>query len=140
MALLQHPGNDRFGADEGADQVDVHHLAEVLGGHLGHGDALDDAGVVHQNVHTPQVGLDFAHQLRHLLLRRDVGDVAPGVDALGAVVGQGIVQVGLAAAVEGDFRPRSGQRLGDGKADAVGPTGHQGRFAFQGKHLLHIHL
>ena len=37
----------------------------------------------------------------------DVGDVALGVNALGGVIRQSLVQMLLAAAVEGDLRPRA---------------------------------
>ena len=39
-----------FSAGGGGVQVNVHHLTELGSGHLGHGDALDDAGIVDQNV------------------------------------------------------------------------------------------
>ena len=90
MALFQHPGYDRLCADEGTDQIDVHHLAEILHRHLGHGDSLNDAGIVHQNVHAAQLGLNAGDQAADLSLVGDIGNAAVGVDALGGVIGQGL--------------------------------------------------
>ena len=139
MTLLQHPGDDGLGADEGAHQVDVHHLPEFLRAHLRHGDAADDARVVEQDVYAAQIGLDLGDQILYLGLIGDVGNVALGVNALGGVIRQSLAQMLLAAAVEGDLRPRVRQGLRHGEADAVGPAGHQGGLALQGKQFLHIH-
>lgn len=95
-----------------------------------------NAGVVYQDVNDAQIPLNALHQAAHLLLVRDVGQVAPGVDPLGAVVVQSLIQVGLAAAVEGNPGPGCGQGLGNGKADAVCAARHKGHPALQGKERL----
>ena len=140
MALFDHARDDCLGADEGSHKVDVHDLAEIFRAHLGHGDALDDAGVVHKDVDGAEFRGDFRHQLLHLGLVRHVRDVAVGLDALCLIIRHCLVQVLLAAAVENDLRAGARQGFRDGESDAVGSAGHKGYFSLQGKTVHDIHL
>ena len=139
VALLDHAGDNMLCHDVGGNQVDIDDLAEVLGLHLQHGNTLDDAGVVDQDVNGAQVPLDVGHQLDHVLLVGDVGIVAVGVDALFMVGSHGGLHVMLAAAVESDLCAGGGIGLGDGKADAVSGAGDQSYLTLQGKLLHNIH-
>ena len=83
VALLDHRGDDGLRDDERTVEVDVDHLAELRGGHLDHRDALDDAGVVDEDVHHADLLFDLRYHGVHLLLVGHVADVAFGLDALG---------------------------------------------------------
>ena len=65
MALLDHRGDDGLRNDERSVQVNVDDLTELLGGHVAHRDALDDAGVVDQHIDVADLGSDL---LDHCLL------------------------------------------------------------------------
>ena len=77
-ALFDHGRDHRLGHDKRPVEVDVDDLPEVLGGHLHHGDALDDAGVVHQNIDHAHLGLNFGHQLVYRVLAGNIAHVAVG--------------------------------------------------------------
>ena len=128
---LDHAGDNGLGNDEGSDQVDIHDLTEISGLHLHHGDALDDAGVVDQDVNAAQVALDCRNQLLDILFLGHVGKIAVGVDALCLVVLQCFLHVLLAAAVKGDLCAGCRQTFCDSEADAVCGAGDQSYFTFQ---------
>src|SRR5699024_8083088 len=132
-ALLDHVGDDRLGDDEGGVQVHVDDLAELGGAHLAHGDALDDTGVVVQDVEYAHFLGHFLDQGVHGVIIGDVADVAVGVDAGLFVGGQALVHQFLLDVVENDGGAAVGHRGGDGKADAVGSAGDQGDLAGQVK-------
>ena len=66
--------------------MDVDHPHKVGVAHLDHGHALHQTGVVYQNVHRADLGLDLCHHGVHGVLVGNVCHIAVGVDA-GSLVG-----------------------------------------------------
>ena len=139
MTLLDHAGDNVLCHDVGGDEVDVDDLTEVLGLHLKHGNALDDAGVVDKDVNGAEVALDVGDQLDDVFLIGDVGEVAVSVDAFLTVGGQSGLHVVLTAAVERDLCACGSVCLCNGEADAVCGAGNKSYFSFQGKLLHNVH-
>ncbi len=73
MTFLNHARNHSLCAYEGGYQVDVHHAAEILHGHFFHRYALDNPGVIHQYVDSPDGFLDIGNHLPHSVF---IGDIA----------------------------------------------------------------
>ena len=131
LALLDHRGDDGLRDDERAVEVDVDHLAELRGGHLDHRDALDDAGVVDEDVHDADLFFDLRHHGVHLLLAGHVADVAFGLDALGLVGGQAFVHQLLFDVVEDDFCALTCESRCQCESDAVRGARHERDLTFQ---------
>ncbi len=138
MALLDHPGDDGLGADEGGVQVHVDDGTEVRRAHFDHGDALDDAGVVDQDVDGADFFLDLLDEGLHSGLVGHVAGVAVGLDALGGVSVDAHLGLFRVQVVENDGRAGGGEGFRDRKADAVGSAGDPGYFAFQAE-SVHVH-
>ena len=138
MALRDHAGDHGLGYDEGGDQVHVDDLGELLGGHFAHRDAADDAGVVDQDVHHADLGLDLLHQRLHRGLVGHVADIAVGLDA-GRFIGlHALVHQLLVDVVEYDGRAALGVGGGDGEADAIAGAGDPGDLALKAEILQKI--
>ena len=138
MALLDHAGQHRLGDDERAGEVDVDDLTVVGGAHLEHRDALDDTGVVDQDVRRgAKVALDLLDEVGDLVLLGDVGDVALGLYALLGVVGETLVDLVLVAVVEGDLGAGLGESRREGEADAVAGTRHERDLAVEAE-AVHV--
>ena len=131
MTLFHHSRNHGLSAQKGTNQVNIHYLAKVRGAHFRHGNALDDARIVDQNVDRPDVLLDLLHQRLNLIFLRHIRDIALRVNAQRRVIRQRLLQIFLRAAVERDLRPCHCQSLRNGKSDAVSRAGHERRFPFQ---------
>ena len=99
--------------------------------HLDHGHALHQTGVVYQNVHRADLGLDLCHHGVYGVLVGNVCHIAVGVDAGSLVGGKTFLQTCLGGAVEADGCTALGHALGDGEADAVGTAGDQSNLALQ---------
>ena len=123
---------------KGGVEVHVDDLAEIVGAHLRHGDALDDARVVDQNVDDADLVLHVCHQGLHRAFISHVADVAMGPDALFCIGGQPLVHQLLTDVVKDDGRARGGKCLRNGEPDAVGAARDPGDFVLQGK-CVHIH-
>ena len=136
VALFDHARNAGLGDDERRVQVNVDDLAEIGGAHLQHRDALDDAGVVDQNIDDADFLTDLGDGLLHRFLVGHVADIAVRLDALLFVSGQTLVDQLLIDIVEDDGRARRRIRAGDGEADAVRRAGDEGNLAFQTE-ILH---
>ncbi len=135
MSLLLHAGYDGLRHDERRVEVDVYHLPEVLYAHFFHRYALDDTGIVHQDVYHSQLLVYLLHKLLHLLLVGHVGYVALGVYAFGLIVGQCLLKMFLASAVECYLCAGLGKGLCNGKPNAVSGTGYEGYLALKRKIL-----
>ncbi len=133
MALADHAGDNGLGDDEGGDQIHIDNLRKVLHAHVGHGDALDDTGVVHQDVHGAHVLFDLGDEFIHGGFVGDVGHVAVDLDALGGVGSHASVPAGLVGAVEADGGASLGQAQPHGETDGVGAAGDQGDLTGQVK-------
>ena len=139
VTLLDHGGDHSLGYDERSVQVHVDHLTELGSAHVAHGDALDDAGVVHQNVDDTHFGLDLGHQGIHSLFIGDIAYIAVGLDAGLTISSQALVHQFLLDVVENDGGTCLAQSAGDGKADSVRSAGYQGNLALQRKHVHFNH-
>ena len=133
VALLDHRGDDGLRDDERTVEVDVDHLAELCGGHFDHRDALDDAGVVDEDVHHADLLFDLRYHGVHLLLVGHVADVAFGLDALGLVGGQTFVHQLLFDVVEDDLSALACESRSQRESDAVRGARHERDLTFQRK-------
>lgn len=68
MALGDHTGQAGLGHDERCVEVDVDNAAKVLGAHVEHRGALDDAGVVDQGLGRACHGRDVVDVTRFLVV------------------------------------------------------------------------
>ena len=136
MALLDHARNAGLGDDERRVEVNVDHLAEIGRAHFEHRDALDDAGVVDQNVDHADFLANLGDGLLHCFLIGHVADIAVRLDALLLVGSQTLVDQILIDIVENDGRARRRQRVGNREADAVGRAGDESNLALQAE-ILH---
>ena len=132
MTFGDHAGQAGLGYDKRRVEVDVDDATEVLGAHLEHRGALDNAGVVNQNVgRGAKVGLNLGDELGDDGLVGNVGHVAVSLKAQLAVVLLGLGDLVGVAGVKGDFGAGLAERLGHGHADAIGGAGHQRDLAIQ---------
>ena len=131
VALLDHGGDDGLGNDEGSVQVHVDNLTELSGGHLAHGNTLDDTGVVNQDVDHADFLLNGGNQRIDGILIGNVAHITVGFDASLFVSGDSLVHQLLLDVVKADGRAALGHTAGNGEADAVGSAGNQGDLTFQ---------
>ena len=131
MALLNHAGDNCLGHDERRVQVHVNNLSELGSRHIAHGNPLDDAGIVHQNVHHAYFLLNLSNHLIDGVLTGHVTYIAVGFDSLFLVSSQSLVNQLLLDIIEHDGCACACHGLGDGKADSVGCTCNQGYLALQ---------
>ncbi len=123
MAFLYHAGDDRLRHNEGSYQVNVDDTAEILDVHLLHRDALDDAGIVHQDVDGAYGSLDVGHHGLDGFFVGDVAEVSLGVYAEFLICCETAVYGLLTGAVEYNLRAGFGERACDSKPDSVSGTG-----------------
>ena len=142
FSALHHFGKDGGGDDVRGHEVHVDDLLEFLALHLVHRDALDDAGVVDEDVDLADLGVNALHQGLDGLFVGDVADIAGHVrDARLPVVGEAALEGGFVDVIENDvLRAGGDESLRDVEADAVGGAGDPGVFAFEGKRVGHIVL
>ena len=116
------------------------HLLELLALHLVHGDALDDAGVVHEDVDLAHLGVDLLHEGLDGHLVRDVAHIAVHVlDAGLLIVVEPPLEGGLVDVIEDDVLDAGGDKgLGDVEPDAVGGAGDPGILAFERERIGHL--
>ena len=137
VTALDHAGQNGLCHNEGRREVHVHHPAEVLNRHLAHGNALDDAGVVHQNVQRSDCLFNVIDHFPDGSFIRNIADIGLDVtDAVGGIVLQRLVNGGLAGGVDDDPRTCAVKRLGDSIADAVAAAGNERGFPLQ-RELIH---
>ena len=93
-----------------------------------HGNALDDAGIVHQNVNLAHLGMNLVYQFLHGVLVGHVADVALHVgNSSLLVVVKSALQSLFVAVVEDDGLNTSGHKcLCNVEADSVRSTGNPG--------------
>ena len=104
MTLLDHARDARLGNDERRVEVNVDDLAEIRRAHLQHRDALDDAGVVDQNVDDADFFANLSDGLLHGFLIGHVADIAMRLDALLLVGSQTLIDQILVDIVKDDGR------------------------------------
>ena len=130
---LQPKLDEPAAAKERAVEVGADRPVPHVGGQLAHVLARRvDTGVVHQDVDTAERTDGLFEQRRHLILVADVDlhDRGPPSDLLDAPAGLvgavGVVQVG-----DDDTGPFTGERDGDGLADAGVRAGDEGGLALE---------
>ena len=109
--------------------IDDSHKVGVA--HLDHGHPLHQAGIVYQNVHRADLGLDLCNHGVHSVLIGHVGHIAVCVDAGRLVCCKALFKACFGRAVEADGGTALGHAFGDGKTDAVGTAGDQSHLALQ---------
>ena len=113
--------------------MDVDDPHEIGVAHLDHRHPFHQTGVVDQNVHRADLGLDLCHHRVDGVLVGHISDIAVGLDACCLVSRHAFFEAGFGRAVEADGRAALGHPLCDGKADAVGTAGDEGDLALQVK-------
>ena len=132
MALGDHAGQAGLGHDKRCVEVNIDDAAEVLGAHVEHRGALDNAGVVDQDVgRGAKVGLDLDDELGDDGLVGDVCHVTMSLKAQLAVVLLGLGYLVGVTCVKGDLGASLSERLGDSHANAIGGAGYQCDLAVQ---------
>ena len=132
MTLGDHARQAGLGHDERGVKVDVDDATEVLGAHVEHGGALDDTGVVDQDIgRGAKIGLDLGDELGDDGLIGDIGHVAVSLKAQLAVVLLGLGDLVGVTCVKGDLGAGLAERLGNGHTNAIGGTGHERDLAIQ---------
>ena len=132
MALGDHAGQTGLGDDKRCVEVDIDDAAEVLGAHVEHGGALNDAGVVDQDVgRGTKVGLDLGDELGDDGLVGDICHVTMSLKAQLAVVLLGLGDLVGVTCVKGNLGAGLAECLGNGHADAIGGAGHERDLAIQ---------
>ena len=98
-----------------------------------HGDALDDAGVVDEDVNLADLSVDFLDESLDVVFLRNVADIAVNVlDAGLLIVGQSALKGCFVDVVEDDVLDAGcNKRLGDVESDAVGSACNPSVFSFQ---------
>ena len=104
-----------------------------------HGDALDDAGVVDQDVDLSHLYVDALHERLDIILLGHVADIARDIgDAGFLVVGEAPLQSGFVDVVEDDVVDAGGdESFRDVEADAVGSARDPGVLSFKRKRVCH---
>ena len=132
MTLGDHAGQASLRHDERGVKVDVDDATEVLGAHVEHGGALDNAGIVDQDIgRGAKIGLDLGDELGDNGLVSDVGHVAVSLKAQLAVVLLGLGDLVGVTRVKGDLGAGLAERLGNGHTNAVGGAGYERDLAIQ---------
>ena len=100
--------------------------------HFVHGNALNDACIVHQNVNLPHLSVNFLYEGLHGILVSNVTDVAFHVlDASLLVVVKSALKGSFVNVVEDNvLNTGSHESLGNVKADAIGSACNPGILSF----------
>ena len=137
LALVHLPAH-RLADEIHALQVGVHDAVVSLLRHVQQTFPLVDACDVEQHInfsvplhHFVHTGLDGGH-IRH------VQEVGRGLAALFRDLIRQRLALGQRPAAQGHFRPRVGQSLADGRADAAGGTGDEDGLALQAEYGIKI--
>ncbi len=129
MPPLYHAGDYGLCHDKGRGKVNVYHLAELSGAHLGHGHTADYAGVINQYVDGARFIPYPLHHGHNGALVGHVADIAPGLYAQLPVRRKAFIHELLIDVVENHRSPGLGVGAGNGEAYAVGGPGNQGNLA-----------
>ena len=140
FAAFHHLRHDCRRTNERTNKVDVNDLLELLALHLVHGNALDDAGIVDQNVNLPHLGMNLLHQFLHGLLVSHITNVAFRIlEASLSVVVIPTLQRLFASTVEDDVLDTClCKGFCNTETDAVTGSRNPGILAFQGKNVSHV--
>ena len=133
LTALHHFRHHGGAADVRAHKVYVYHPLEFGPGHLMHGDALDDTGVVHKNVNLADFLVDAFHKSLHGDFVGYVADIAVDIGDTGFLVSlKALFHGGLIGCIENDVLYACfHERLCNGKANSVRSTCNPGVFSFE---------
>ena len=135
MTLLDHAWDDSLRHDEWCIEVYIDDLLKFLYTHLCHGNALDDTGIVYKDVYHAEFFLDVGNHGLDILFLGHIADVAPGIYALGLIVGQSLLEMVLAAAVECNLCSCLGKSLSHCETYSIGSSCYQCHLPFKGEFL-----
>jgi hypothetical protein len=125
--LFAHAGEVVAGEADAAHDVDLEEAEPFGVGDLSEWFGIEDADVVDEDVGGGEGGDDGFGAGGAGEVGGDSGDV--GVGNAGADSGDGVVDAGLGAAVDGDVRAFAGEGLGDGETDAGCRPGDESGFS-----------
>ena len=131
MALLDHCRDNCFRYDERCIQVYVDHLAELICSHLGHGDSLDDACVVNQDIDGAYFLLDLSYHSINCFFVGNVTYIAVSLDAFLSVCSDSLVYQFLLDIVEADGSTALSVCGSDSETNTVRCAGNQCNLTFQ---------
>jgi len=132
---LPHAGQRPARGVKGRAEVDGDHGIPTVDWKRLNGRHMLNAGVVHQDVHAPEVALGAADEVFDLLGLAHVGSVMQRLyPSRGHRLDGRLGRLGVAEAVEHQVCTLAGQALGDAQADTAGRAGHQSYFSVD-RHL-----
>ena len=131
MTLLDHCRDNCFRYDERCIQVYVDYLTELICGHLGHGDSLDDTCVVHQDIDGTYFLLDLSYHSVNCFFVGNVTYIAVSLDAFLSVCCDSLVYQLLLDIVEADGSTALSVCGSDSEANTVRCAGNQCYLTFQ---------
>ena len=136
MALFDHTGDHCLGADEGCYQVHVDDFGKVCNAHIGHRNALDDTGVVHQDIHHANFLFDLGHHSLYSGFVGHVGHIAVDLHTGFGIGSHTTLAAFFTGAAEAHLSAGLGQTHANCQADGMGATGHQRHFSGKVKHII----
>jgi len=135
---FHHRRKDGLGDDERSGKVDIDDLAPIACCHLVHRDALDDAGVVDQDVDRPQILDDPLIGPDYCILIGYVAHIAFCIDSCLLVGIESLVNQFLIDVIECNLCSSLRIHTGDCKPDPITGSGNPGHLSLQGEHILHF--
>ncbi len=133
VTLLDHGRNNRLGYDEGSVQINVDYLSELLGGHIDHGNSLDNARIVYKDIDYAYILLYLRNHGVYSFLVGYIADIAVSLDAFLRISRDPLVNQLLFNIVKNDGCACLCIRRSDCEADAVGSAGHQSHLSLKRK-------
>ena len=139
LPARHHLRNHGRRTDVRTHQVHVNHALELCTGHLVHGNALDDTGVVHQNVYLPYLCMNLLYQFFYSLFIRHIAYIAVYIGNTGLFVClQPLFHRSLVGRIKDDvFDTGLHKSLGNSKANAVCGSCYPGILALQREKICH---
>ena len=131
MTLLDHCRDNCFRYDERCIQVYVDHLTELICGHLGHRNSLDDACVVNQDIDGAYFLLDLSYHSINCFFVGNVTYIAVSLDAFLSVCSDSLVYQLLLDIVEADGSTALSVCGSDSETNTVRCAGNQCNLTFQ---------
>ena len=131
MTLLDHCRDNCFRYDERSIQIYVDYLTELICGHLGHGDSLDDACVVNQDIDGAYFLLDLSYHSINCFFVGNVTYIAVSLDAFLSVCSDSLVYQLLLDIVEADGSAALSVCGSDSETNTVRCASNQCNLTFQ---------
>ena len=119
FSLGNHAGNNRLGHDKRCNEIDINDLTEVGFIHVTHGNPLDDAGIIDQDIDCPNAGVNIRYHIPYFLCIRHITDISFGINPFFGIGSHGRVQMLLTTAIKGNTGSGPGISSCNGKSDTV---------------------